>query len=233
MNANSKFIICLIAFLLLPGVTSQAFSQPKPTSDKINLINGKLWTPIFSNTNGNQFFLKERNLTGELLMEGIWYRNCEFLYDLELDQVITSIAGTDNEYENIVLNKYRLEGFAFKSANRNYHFLRGNKIDSTLRPYGYYQLFETPSLSYVIRRYKIKKIATSGIHEFDYKTVSELFLIKNKKVIGISSKRQLLLALQDKKVELKKFFRQNNIKMQAAEPLNLIPVIKYYDQLCK
>ena len=63
------------------------------------------------------------------------------------------------ENKNIILNRYRLEGFSFTSNNLNYQFLRGSEIHSGLKPYSYYQIFKTPQLSYAIRRHKIKTIA--------------------------------------------------------------------------
>jgi len=224
---ETKHIIHFYLFIILICISTKANSQPRPDEDTLNIINGTVWVPQIKITKQNTFFLQNLNQKGELRINGTWFENRTFGYDIYQNELIISMQTSDNTDRYISLNKDALDEFRIKTNDFNYHFIRGNKLHKQLKPYHYYQLIVTknPNLKYVILRTLKRKLSTSNSNSHKLLVANKLFIINKNQLIPISGKKDLLSIFPNKRKEVKNFIRAQKIKISSKKPLDIIPVL--------
>ena len=65
----------------------------------------------------------------------------------------------------------------------------------------------------------------------DYSSLTDLFLLKNETLIGISSMRKLVSELKDKEKTIKEFIKNNSLTLNKSDYSSASRVLKFYENL--
>ena len=226
---KSKLHFAVLVILSLLTFNQESYCQPKPNTNVKNIINGRLWVPTANATNKKQFLLEKRNLEGSLLYNGVRFNNINFTYDLSEDIVITGVNTDDYDNKVIIVNPYLLEGFSVDNSPYKLEFLRGGLIHNGLDSLGYYQTIKSNSLVFIIKR-KTNKIFTPNLSEqFKYIHYNSLYLIKESELISIRDKKDILNLFPNQKKEMKRFIRDNKLKIKTRTPMDIVRLLNEFD----
>lgn len=159
---------------------------------------------------------------GSVNYGGEQYDNVPLLYDMAEDQLISAYVHGNS----IRLVRDKVRWFTFD----NKKFI---KITGPLLPLGFYQLvYEGKDFRYLIRRQKTFYMRTDGNtlrNSFDLKT--DYFMEKDGRIYQVRSQRALLSLLGDKKQEVKRFMRENDIRYIINREASAPSILGYYEQL--
>ncbi|MCZ4695689.1 hypothetical protein DWB61_12960 [Ancylomarina euxinus] len=227
MKHKLLFTSVLILFFL--GFNVYSSGQPLSKGNLKTIINGKIWVPKTSLTQGKQFFLERMDLKGSIQFKGVQFDHIEFAYDISTEEVITAIETNDKTKRNIVINPYLLEGFSVMDSSVKYNFVRGDFLHFKLDSSGYYQVVRFPNIQYIIKRRKHKKLKLDHSQKFEYITHNELFILKNNELITVKSKSDILNLFPNKKKEMKRFIRNNRLKIGTKKPMDAIALLTIFD----
>lgn len=217
-----------IAVLIILGFSNNLIAQPIPKQSSKNLINGKIWTPSLMNSENSQLFLNSLGLKAQLKMQSIIHQNVILGYDLEQDEILTTIETRNNTKRIIALNKSELEEFKFKKAGQDFHFKRGDLIHENLDKDTYYQVTTNNSLVYVIHR-KMIKILRQKTSKYSFKSDNTIYIIQNGLLHQIRNRKDLLKIYTKNSSEIKKFIQRNKLKIKPKYPMDIIPIVSNYD----
>lgn len=226
-----------LLFLIICRGISPGFVQSAPEyptviqqfpSNKQLLLNGRIWRNQYSKTFGDQFFLANTFLKGSVAFNGQRFDNLDLLYDIANDELILRVES----YPVILMNKEMVDSFSLVFRNRNYHIINaGNDTSGFLR--GYVNvLYNGPSTLYVKYTKKIQPMAVDGRYDLFYEEHT-VYLRKDKEIVPVTGKRQLLNLLEDKKKEIRYYLRSNKLRLMQKDPGTYIPALRHYDSLKK
>jgi len=227
---------CLISFLLLvvtdgitPGlILADITVNQQNNSDKLALLNGRIWRNKYSRVTGDQFFLGNIFFKGSVSFNGRKFDNLDLKYDIHNDELILSIES----YPVIMMNKEMVDSFSIALGNRIYRVINaGTDTSNVLR--GYVNvLYNGPSVLYVKYAKMIQPLGDDGKYDLFYQR-HQAYLKKGTETVPLEGKRNLINQLEDKKSEIRDYLRKNRIKITKQDPYTYIPVLEYYDSLTK
>jgi len=227
---------CLISFLLLvvidsttPGlILADITVNQQNNSDKLALLNGRIWRNKYSRVTGDQFFLGNIFFKGSVSFNGRKFDNLDLKYDIHNDELILSIES----YPVIMMNKEMVDSFSIALGNRIYRVINaGTDTSNVLR--GYVNvLYNGPSVLYVKYAKMIQPLGDDGKYDQFYQR-QQAYLKKGTETVPLEGKRNLINQLEDKKSEIRDYLRKNRIKITKQDPYTYIPVLEYYDSLTK
>lgn len=224
-----KLLFTNLFILFIFGFNFNISGQPLSKGNLKTIINGKIWVPKTSITHSKQFFLEKMDLKGSLQFKGVQFDHIEFAYDISTEKVITAIETNDKTKRNIVVNPYFLEGFSVLDSSIEFNFIRGDFLHSKLDSIGYYQVVQFPNIQYIIKRRKHKTLKLDHSRKFEYRIDNDLFILKNKELITVKSKNDILDFFPHKKKEMRRFIRSNRLKIGTKTPMDAIILLSIFD----
>jgi hypothetical protein len=226
---KTKFLYINLIILFSLGLCNKLSGQPLSNNNIKTIINGKIWVPKTSISLGQQFFLDKMDLKGGFLFKGRQFENIKFAYDISNEEIITAIETQDNTKRDIVVNPHFLEGFSVTEKAYEFNFLRGDLIHPKLNPQAYYQIVKFHKLQYIVKRRKHRILKSDQSRKFKYVLANRLFIVKDQKLISISSKNDLLRIFPNKKKEMKRFIRGNKLKIGTKTPMDAVVLLSQFD----
>ena len=232
-----KNLFYLIIFVFFTGYgfySSQVFgnsipetqNQQDPLKENQILYNGKVWRNLFTNVKGDQFLFSKAYLPGSVTMNGTQFKNLNINYDIYNDELTTP----KNNGTILQLNKEMVDSFTLVNEFKTYLF-RNTDADSLNGITGFVcVLYQGESALYIKYRKEIELLAVDDKYDLFYQT-QKVFLVKKGIVYQISSKRDLLNAMQEDKTQIRAFLKKNGLKVSKKVPESFVPVIRYYDSL--
>ncbi len=194
-----------------------------------DIINGTKWTyqKIYQ---GNPFLAKEYWPMANLVYGGIQYAGFYINYDLYNNHLIL-LYDDNNIKKYVVLSNEYIESFSYTDTLRHQeHHYEYFRIPGTNGKELYEKVYEGKT-SFIIRPKCEIKYGTSGSYPGEYLRSFEYYIQVEGKYERVHSKKTLLNALKRNVPEMKRFIRQNRLKISRKHPENIIPVLKYYDEL--
>jgi hypothetical protein len=222
-------IICRGIFpeLVQAATLYSTIIQQNP-SDKLLLLNGRIWHNQYAKVQGDQYFLSNIFLKGAVTFNGRQFNNLDLKYDILNDELILRIENQPI----IIMNKEMADSFDLVFLDRTYHIINaGTDTLSLLR--GYVNvLYDGPSVLYVKYSKKILPLAVDG--KFDlFSQEHRIYLKKGPEIFPVSGKRELLILLEDKKKEVREYLKSSRFKVKRNDPDTFIPLLEYYDSIRK
>jgi hypothetical protein len=234
----SRFILLFILFfsltagLKLSGSKLSDYSGStigdlhKDTIDKQLLYNGRVWRVLYKNVKGFEFLFTKDFLPGSVTIDGKTYNNLELKYDIYNDEILTA---TDRGII-LQLNKEMVEKFTLYYENRIFYF-HNIKRDSLSNLEGYVNVLHDGKTAFYVKYKKdILLLADDNKNDIFSETYKN-YLLKDKKIYPMNSRKDLTTALIDKQPEIKAFIKKNKIQVSKKVPGSFIPVLIYYDTL--
>lgn len=151
---------------------------------------------------GNAWFADQGIGEGTIVYDGIPYQHLSMLYDIIRDQVVISNA----DGNLIALAGDKISSFALAG----HHFIHTSS--------GFYELLCPGDLAILAKRSKIIEESINGLDL--HRTVTEkdrYFALKGGVFYSLGNLSSLLTLLKDKKKEIARFLRENNIRKNDKE----------------
>ena len=174
---------------------------------------------------GHPFFYSDDLSIGDILFDGILYKNVEFYYDTYLQQIILehdklSFAIT---IENDLIDY-------FKIFDHHYYKLEADS-NETIKEGFYDLLFDGEVKLYAKRSKSLQKnIENQEVHQW-FDIEDKHYVFKDGIYLKVKKKGSLLKILKDKKKVLKSHIKQQKITFGKFPEKGLARTIEYYNKL--
>ncbi len=190
---------------------------------ELAIYNGRLFRGYEYGIEGHGFYFSNDWQIGNIQYDGIWYNNLPLRYDIYKDEVMV------NHPNNIpiILFGERVQQFHFADL----HFFRlktGNKNEPSAN---IYQLLTDGKIKILARRSKIieenlenKKVEKKFIDQHRY------YLVKDEKYHLVRNQRSMLNLLGNRRQEILKDLRKNNIRFKKDREKAIIHMADFYNQ---
>jgi len=190
------------------------------------LYNGIVWKNKYHSIDGDQFYMTDWFLPGEVSINGQTFENQKIKFDIYNDELLVPI----NRDEIVQLNKEMVDSFTMTFENRSYKFINLRNEGSNGFT-GYVNiLYKGKSELYVKARKEISHYITEkklgSFYENDL-----IYLMKDNIAYKITTKKNLYKILQDDNSQLRSFVSHNKIRLSKKRPESYVPLIRYYDSL--
>ncbi|HTK20544.1 MAG TPA: hypothetical protein VL442_13550 [Mucilaginibacter sp.] len=168
---------------------------------------------------------------GDINYDDVLYRNVPMMYDVYKDAVIVLLY---NKFSMYSLLSDRVHNFSF--LNRRFIRLNADQIrDNQLGlSTGFYeQLYAGKKIEVLAKRSKTIQTTsnTTAAPETYFYEKNEYYLKKGDAYYKVSSKGSVLKILKDKKSELQKYIKQNDINYGDNPEDAMAKIASYYDHL--
>ena len=194
-----------------------------------DIVNGTKWI-YRKQYRGNPFIAEHYWPTADLRYKGMSYSGFQINYDLYLDDFILLYTDNNNK-KYIVLSKEYLESFSYTdTVSHQEHFYEYFRIPGTTGKELYEKVYDGRT-SFIIRPDCAISDDPSDSFPGEYIRSYHYFIKVEGKYERIHSKKTLLNALDGNVREVKKFIRKNRLKINSRNPENIIPVLKYFDEI--
>ncbi|MBX2871732.1 MAG: hypothetical protein KTR30_06525 [Saprospiraceae bacterium] len=209
-----KGLLCLIPTLFtLASVytqTGRITGGPIPETSYDNLLQGRVYFPVYPAINGSQYLMKDWSV-GKVLLQGRWYTNLPLIYDIYADDVIY-LAKKESSFDLIRLVKSYIQ--EFKLGNRKFINLAYSPHRTTGLEPGFYEVQIEDTVTYLIKR-KNEVITEKAISSFSRKNMR--YLIYDGKAYRVRNKKSLLpLIGEQRKKAVFRFLRTENIHLKKS-----------------
>ncbi|AKD03596.1 hypothetical protein POKO110462_02935 [Pontibacter korlensis] len=173
---------------------------------------------------GHQFFKSKIFSTGSVQYDGVWYRGIPLLYDVVVDEVLTTHP-TSGYILKLVKQKVR----SFELGGETFIYLGADS--SVIQP-GYYSLLHSGKVKVLAFRDKeVQERTTTNGLEGEFRVTDKYYLYKDGSYHQVNKKRSVLNVLRDEKKQLNRFIRDNNLKFRKQKEAAITKVAQYYDTL--
>ena len=227
---------CSFLYLYSNGQSSPSANQATSvkTDSVINIYFSKQWKelPIYNGRlfrgyeygiEGHGFYFSSDWQIGNIQYDGIWYNNLPLRYDIYKDEVMV------NHPNNIpiILFGERVQQFHFADL----HFFRLKTGIKNEPSAVIYQLLTDGKIKLLSRRSKIieenlenKKVEKKFIEQHRY------YLVKDGKYHLVRNQKSMLNLLIDRRQEILKDLRKNNIRFKKDREKAIIHIADFYNK---
>jgi len=186
-------------------------------------IVGYNYNPVTNSESNHPYFKENKWTKGSLVYQGLVYNLEGFKYDIEIDKLIYLSYGHDNTMNGVALDENFIGEFSILNSTFRYYRNLKNEAGRKLKT-GYYEVVYDGKLKFLVRSEKSKTMN-------DYSSLTDLFLLKNETLIGISSMRKLVSELKDKEKTIKEFIKNNSLTLNKSDYSSASRVLKFYENL--
>ena len=167
---------------------------------------------------------------GEVNYDDVTYRGVSMMYDIYKDAVVVELF---NHFSMFTLLSDRVHDFSFSG----HHFIRiyadqipDNRAELTT---GFYDELYAGKLEILAKRRKTIQNSSNTVAapETFFSETNDYYLKKGDTYYKIGSKGSILKLLKDKKSELQKYLKQNNIHYADNPEFAMAKMASYYDQI--
>jgi len=215
--------------------------MPTSAQNCLDIINNsELYEKKDDIINGTKWIYEKKYLGSPLLVENYWpradilyggvlYKGVLMNYDVYKNDIIIFHPETGKE-KYVVISKDYLTGFSYTDTmTKKKHQYNYSEIPCT----GGKALYETlvfKKMTLHIKPYKIISGRSTG-GQGEFRGYFTYYLQMGSVCSNFRSKNQLIKLLETHGKELSRFIRRNNIKIDSANPDNILAVLSYYDEL--
>jgi len=150
-------------------------------------------------------------------------------YDIHMDQPV--LLYIESGAKNISLTRKHVNGFTLEHEKFIYLDPR-EKTEDRLLDAGFYQVITEGAQSLYVKWVK-NRIRNEGFRPDEFQQKRQLVLKTDDRYYHIRNDRQLRNYLGSHSREIRKFMQTKNIHVSGSRPVELVPVLKYYQELTK
>ncbi len=236
MNRNSFLLIILLIFFtgyclygVVPAVPAPplvSVNQKDSLPENQILYNGKMWRNLYSRVKEDQFLFSGEFLPGSVTINGKTFTNVNIKYDIYEDELLTPKGNG----VILKLNKEMVDSFTIIFQNRTYQFTNIQK-DSVRGLNGYFNVLNKgKACIYVRYKKEIDLLAVEDKYDVFFMT-HKIYFIKDGIDYLITGKQEFFNLMDDYKVQIKSFVKNNRLKVSKKNPDSFVPVVKFYNSL--
>lgn len=221
----------LFLLLILPASTFIYAQAGRITGGQIpetrydNLLQGRIYFPIYPSVNGSQYLMKDWS-KGNVLLQGRWYTDLPLLYDIYADDLIY-LSSREESFDLIRLVKPYIQ--RFNLGDRQFINLTYSHHLKTGLAAGFYEVKVEGKVSYLIKR-RLEIITERAVSSFLSKDIH--YLIYNGQAYRMRNKRSLLplIGAQHKKM-VYSFLKKGRIRLKKSGDVGWRKVALYLNSL--
>jgi hypothetical protein len=193
------------------------------------LYNGRVWRDVYSHrVKGDQYLYSKEFLPGSVKFNGRSFKNLNLRYDILNDEIMI-ITDQGNILQ---LNKEMVDNFDLEYENITHSFTNSDS-DSLKMLKGYTEILYKGNTALFVKYLKeITRSSQAGTNEV-FEQVHRVYLLKDGTVYKISTKKEFLTLLDDKKNQITSYIRTNKLKVSRKTPGSFVPVLKFYDSISR
>jgi hypothetical protein len=204
----------------------------KSTTNSREFIFGREYIRYYFQSQTNPLLRFDEERSGSIVFRGRSYDKIVLQYDTYTDQVIYTDDTLifDNRIWAIALKDDLIDRFDlyFKYDTLSFrYFTEDNDSTFNLKD-GFYEVVYDSECKYLIKHMS-SCVITEGIDEYIYAPVG--FVKISNGYSKISSKKQFILLFGNKSQEIKKFLRQDKIRIRKPDKNQIARVLMYYEDL--
>ena len=233
---SKKSLSCLFFHIIFLLKTAVLLGQTSREGDSLNasvyqaklsaniligenssLYNGREYTEVSKKIIGDPLFLHKDFVTGEVKYSGVLYSNVPLFYDLYQDELITKHM---NRIFKIQLVKEKVEYFKISE----HYFINATKL-KYVQLNGFYEVVLDEEIKVLMKRTK-RLDEQSGASEIQrtLKDKTQYFIIHNKDLFEITSKKSLKAAFPGFKNDISKWIHKSNMNFNKSKQQSIIYV---------
>jgi hypothetical protein len=229
----SRITSILIAFVFIQSLRCQVANDLSSLNsdtimEKQELYTGIRWTNRYRNYENDQFLFTNLFINGNVTVNSRTYKNIRLKYDIYSNEIITPV----NLQEIIQINRESVDSFSLFYENKRYDFIN-LKNYSTESLNWYIQLLYNGPTSLVIVHKKIFTPAADPAKDGTFIYSKLAFIKAGSTYLPYKSRTLYGIMDEDDKHKTKEFIRHLKPKVNRKNPENIIPVLRYYDNLRK
>jgi len=236
MKKDHFLFIIFFSLFIGPGLCgiSHSLSDPKMYDvfrqdtllDYQILFNGRIWRNLYYRVKEDQFLFSPEFLPGSLTISGRSFKDINIKYDIYNDEIIIPT----NHGTLLQLNKEKVDSFNITFQDKSYHFSKIRE-DSLKGFNGYLNvLYNGDTQLYVKYRKEISLLAVEGKYDIFHQN-HRIYIIKDNIVCQVNTRRELYKILDEYKLEIRSFVKNNRLSVSIKKPESIVPVIQHYDRL--
>jgi len=204
----------------------------KAIGQESRLYNGHEYQPYDPHIKNSALFPDDAKTwaMGKVTYDNIDYSGVPMMYDIYKDAVVVQLY---NKFSMFTLLSERVQDFSFSGR----HFIRinadqitDNKAELTT---GFYEQLYAGKLEILAKRRKTIQNSSNAVAapETYFSATNDYYLKKGNIYYKIGSKGSILKLLKDKKSDIQKYLKQNNISYVDNPELAMVKIASYYDQI--
>jgi hypothetical protein len=193
------------------------------------LINGSVYYPLHPVAFGDPFLIENQFHKAHLVLQGREFNDVLLKFDVEQQKLILKGFLDSLKFEIIVLADSYVKEFYF----HNRHFVNISNLLETNSQKGFYELIYDGDFVFV-KQYEKEFLAMYSNrypHGKYSQTKVEKFIIKDNMKFKINNKKSLYSIFPDKKILIRKFMKDQKIKLRKASNESLNLLMKYIDEV--
>lgn len=164
-------------------------------------------------------YLYDEESNGDVMYRGELYPDMPLRYDLSTDQVIT--AYPHGSKIQLLANKVQY----FEIADHKFVRLENTKL-----PAGFYDLLHDGKMKFYARRTKQKTMKMNGNDpEPAFESYVKYFILKDGVYHTVKSKRSVMALMSDRKKELKRSLKEENLKFGKDREKAITRLMQRYE----
>ncbi|RZK60177.1 MAG: hypothetical protein EOO91_02395 [Pedobacter sp.] len=203
---------------------AQAFFD-KEIKSQSRLFNGTAYLTYGSNVKGTATFDDLSLTNGTVVYDGIRYDDIPLLYDLYLDNLVTTSFGNA---AMVSLIKDKVSGFYINK----HHFIylnQPNERSGSEILNGFFDLIYDGKIRVLVKRSKKLQFSTNVETPYYFTSKTTYFLERNGNYYQFDNESSFLNLFKEKKNEMKKHLQENKIKFKD-NPEAAIAILARYDE---
>lgn len=191
------------------------------TGGQSHLYNGSAYSEYFSQKDEHPYFIDEW-IEGSVVYDAEHYTNVPILYDISIDRVIIDNGFT---IKKVMLVNEKVKEFTI-GQNRFVH------INDGRLPEGHYELaYDGDVKVYIRHKKKLQSRIVDHVIQNSFDSKKQYYIYKDGKITSVRGKGSVIKVFQDKKKELKKFTRDNDLAFRSDRGKDMSRLAEYYDQI--
>lgn len=196
-----------------------------PISNVDNLVQGRLYKPVYLFIKGSQYLTKSWEL-GKVKLLDKSYSDLPLWYDVFADDVIY-LYRQPTSFEFIRLSRKHIQHFYL--GNRLFINLEYSGFNAFDLKKGFYEVVYEDKVSFLVKR-KIETVERQSVTHFVRKDAR--YLIKEGKALRVRNKKSFLSAAgTNYKKQLQKFMKKERIYLSNKDDAGWLAVVQYLNTL--
>jgi hypothetical protein len=191
------------------------------------LYNCSKYLPPEQTLEQHPYFLSEDWIMGNVFYDGEYFQNVPLMYDLSIGQLITEHYSSGHAMQ---LVEEKLEHFFI--SGHLFEKIQNDSVCGSLPQTGFYDVLHPGVTKVVAKRQKLlREQIVSTIIERSFDERNRYFVFRKGVFFPVKSKASVVKLMADKKQQVKKFLKKQNVSFPDNRELVLKKLAEYYDTL--
>jgi hypothetical protein len=193
-----------------------------------HIYNGSEYVDYDHKIKGNPFFESSYFNNGDLVYDGVSYKNLNMFYDILHDDVVI------RNYNDTAMILVKEKISAFNFLNHSFINIIADSVLANEKTAGFYDVLYNGNIKLIAKRKKeiVENIRVENSESF-FVEKDNFYILKNEVLFAVNDKNSVLDVLKDKKSSIEKFLHQSKLKYRKKPEETMIKMVAYYDALNK